>query len=179
MAIAQGTNKVVLPVLLEETQVPFELSSVQAVDMTGGVNSALRILLQSITRSSETDGAVADYAGGQIYLSYSGQDARVAKKIRDYLDTQGFRVWDPQTEIRAGDSFQRVTEEALERSEILIAVLSHQTRDHCSPYFSQLKKVSRMPIRQPIVTMLDYVFNMISNVKSSLFDAARSYTYFH
>jgi hypothetical protein len=65
----------------------------------------------------------------QIYISHSPQDRDVAKTLAAQLEHAGFSVWDEDRAIFPGDNWAKKVGEALESSEVLVALIAHHDRD--------------------------------------------------
>lgn len=59
-----------------------------------------------------------------IFISHSHNDDELAHQITESLSRKGFKVFDPDTEIRLGDSISDILEEALENSKHFILLIS-------------------------------------------------------
>lgn len=62
----------------------------------------------------------------QVFISYSQQDEDWASKIRKVLKKEGLDVWDDR-EILPGDNWAAKVSEALQESEAMVVLLSHNS----------------------------------------------------
>jgi len=60
----------------------------------------------------------------QVFISHAQSDAELAKQISKYLETQGFQVFDPATEVAAGDNWHLEIGKALETSQAMVVLIS-------------------------------------------------------
>jgi|SRR3954469_14884723 hypothetical protein len=60
----------------------------------------------------------------QIYISHSDDDKELARALASELEQAGFIVWDEAREILPGDNWAKKVGEALESSDILIALIT-------------------------------------------------------
>lgn len=60
----------------------------------------------------------------QIYISHNERDKELAKELAAQLERAGFPVWNEDREILPGDNWAKKIGEALEASDILIALVS-------------------------------------------------------
>lgn len=75
----------------------------------------------------------------RIFISYAREDAvELAYKLRDSLIAAGHNAWMDTSEIHAGTSWSRDLEDAIERSDIVLALLS------ASAYVSEICRAEQM-----------------------------------
>lgn len=60
----------------------------------------------------------------QIFISHAHSDAGIAKQLSQYLETQGFQVFDPAVELFPGDNWHLETGKALEASDAMVVLIS-------------------------------------------------------
>ena len=60
----------------------------------------------------------------QVFLSYERTEADVAKRLADQLSDAGVDVWFDSNEILPGDNWAKKLGEALEQSDMLIALVT-------------------------------------------------------
>lgn len=61
-----------------------------------------------------------------IFLSYSREDAQVARRVAEALEQEGFQVWWDQA-LNAGDAYDRITEQALESAGAVLVLCSRHS----------------------------------------------------
>src|ERR1700755_1061920 len=59
-----------------------------------------------------------------VFVSYSHKDALFAQHLVDALEGRGIKAWYDGGEIRAGESFMRRIEDALEQSRYFLLMIS-------------------------------------------------------
>lgn len=75
----------------------------------------------------------------RIFISYAREDAvELAFRLRDSLIAAGHNAWMDTSEIHAGTSWSRDLEDAIERSDIVLALLS------ASAYVSEICRAEQM-----------------------------------
>jgi len=65
----------------------------------------------------------------KAFISYSRQDNEFALKLAKDLRSAGVDLWLDQLDIASGERWDDITEKALERSDILIVILSPAATD--------------------------------------------------
>jgi hypothetical protein len=60
----------------------------------------------------------------QIYISHSDHDRELATRLAEELERAGFAVWNEDREILPGDNWAKKVGEALESSDVLIALVT-------------------------------------------------------
>ncbi|MEX2176823.1 MAG: toll/interleukin-1 receptor domain-containing protein [Pirellulaceae bacterium] len=60
----------------------------------------------------------------QIFISHDEQDRDLARILAGQLQQAGFQVWDESREIYPGDNWAKIIGEALESSEVLVALVT-------------------------------------------------------
>ncbi|MFI5380766.1 MAG: toll/interleukin-1 receptor domain-containing protein [Tepidisphaerales bacterium] len=60
----------------------------------------------------------------RVFISHAAQDTALAIGLRDELAKAGMAVWNPEDEIYPGDNWAKKTGEALEHSEIMVALVT-------------------------------------------------------
>jgi TIR domain len=63
----------------------------------------------------------------QVFISHVQSDAEMAEEISKYLKDQGFQVFDPATELAAGDNWHLEIGKALETSQAMVVLLSPES----------------------------------------------------
>lgn len=61
-----------------------------------------------------------------VFLSYSRQDASAAERLKHDLSMRGVNIWS-DTDLRAGDPWDRVLSSALERAEVVLVLISRSS----------------------------------------------------
>jgi len=64
-----------------------------------------------------------------VFLSYSGADRGVARKIAQHLRGAGVQVWDPEYEILPGSDWTSLLKRALNSAEALVVLISPEAMD--------------------------------------------------
>ncbi len=64
-----------------------------------------------------------------VFLSYSGADRGVARKIAEHLREAGVQVWDPEYEILPGSDWSSLLKRALNSAEALVVLISPEAMD--------------------------------------------------
>ncbi len=62
-----------------------------------------------------------------IFLSHSRKDKSFARKLADKLSLRGVNVWLDEAELKVGDSLIQKISEAIEKTDYVVAVLSHNS----------------------------------------------------
>src|SRR5262245_61630940 len=60
----------------------------------------------------------------QIYISHGERDRELARELAAQLEQAGFQVWNEDREILPGDNWAKKIGEALEASDVLIALVT-------------------------------------------------------
>ena len=60
----------------------------------------------------------------RVFLSHSHSDKRLARRIYEYLDSEGIKVWLDEAELRFGDSLISKLRIAIDSVDILLALIS-------------------------------------------------------
>lgn len=60
----------------------------------------------------------------QIFISHAHGDAGIAQQLSQYLETQGFQVFDPAVELFPGDNWHLETGKALEAADAMVVLIS-------------------------------------------------------
>lgn len=60
----------------------------------------------------------------QVFISHAQGDAKLAKELSQYLEAQGFRVFDPAVELFPSDNWHLETGKALEASQAMVVLIS-------------------------------------------------------
>ena len=71
--------------------------------------------------------APEDVREGGVFLSYCRQDQVVARRVRDAIHHAGIDVWFDETDLQAGDEYDRKIASQIARSYFFIAIVSRQT----------------------------------------------------
>lgn len=62
-----------------------------------------------------------------VFLSYSQRDREWATALAERLGSEGFAVWDAETELFPGDNFASKIAEALESADAMIVLVSPES----------------------------------------------------
>ncbi len=62
--------------------------------------------------------------GIRVFLSYTQSDQQFARKLSEYLDAAGFRVFDPADQLLPGDNWSLEIGRALDLSDAMVVLIS-------------------------------------------------------
>lgn len=134
LLLADDVNKPIIPILLEATQMPFQLTRLQYIDYSTGLDSKqpLEQLLVAVSRFRNepyTSNTIPSQTKrrdiNQVYISYVRRDGNeIALRFADSLQRDGFNVWIDSTSIQSGDDWVSVIERALRASDVMIVIIS-------------------------------------------------------
>ncbi|MEZ5355517.1 MAG: toll/interleukin-1 receptor domain-containing protein [Bryobacteraceae bacterium] len=60
----------------------------------------------------------------KVFLSYAHADSKPARELAEYLQREGFRVWDPDFELLPGSEWTSTLRSALDSADALVVLLS-------------------------------------------------------
>ena len=63
----------------------------------------------------------------QVFLSYDHSDGKWARKLSEYLEAAGFRVFDRQNQLFPGDNWPREIGKALDSSNAMVVLISPES----------------------------------------------------
>src|SRR5882762_5860121 len=63
-----------------------------------------------------------------VYISHREQDAAVARDLAQRLNKAGIDAWNPYEEVEPGDNWAKRTGEALEKSDVIVILLTPEAR---------------------------------------------------
>jgi hypothetical protein len=65
----------------------------------------------------------------KVFLSHAQKDTALAKELAERLTKGGFKVWNPDLEIAPGDNWAKKTGEALDKSDLIVILLTPKAMD--------------------------------------------------
>jgi len=74
-------------------------------------------------------------AGGAVFLSYSSDDAEVARRIRDALRAEGIEVWFDESELAGGDAWDQKIRQQIRDCALFVPIISARTQARKEGYF--------------------------------------------
>ncbi|HMV46359.1 MAG TPA: toll/interleukin-1 receptor domain-containing protein [Blastocatellia bacterium] len=63
----------------------------------------------------------------QVFISHSGKEPRLARRLATILRQAGFRVWDAYSNLYPGDNWAKLTAQALEESQAMVVLLTPES----------------------------------------------------
>src|SRR5215472_10451630 len=79
---------------------------------------------------------------GAVFISYASQDAAAAQKICEALRAAGIEVWFDQSELRGGDTWDRIIRQRIHDCRLFVPVISAQTEARPEGYFRREWKLA-------------------------------------
>jgi TolB-like protein/Tfp pilus assembly protein PilF len=81
-------------------------------------------------------------SGKAVFLSYASQDAEAAQHLRDALRAAGVEVWFDQTELRGGDTWDRLIRRQIKTCYLFVPMISANTQSREEGYFRREWKLA-------------------------------------
>ena len=63
----------------------------------------------------------------QVFISHSGKDLVLARKLASVLQEAGFQVWDAYQDLFPGDNWAKLNAQALEESQAMVVLLTPES----------------------------------------------------
>lgn len=63
----------------------------------------------------------------QVFISYSGEEQGLVRRIAKALEEEGLRAWDPYFEVLPGDNMPEMAAQALAESEAMVVLLTPES----------------------------------------------------
>ncbi|MBS1791217.1 MAG: toll/interleukin-1 receptor domain-containing protein [Acidobacteria bacterium] len=63
----------------------------------------------------------------QVFISHSGKDLKLARKLAAVIQQAGFGVWDAYSNLYPGDNWAKLTAQALDESEAMVVLLTPES----------------------------------------------------
>lgn len=87
--------------------------------------------------------------GKLIFISYSNEDLKIINELCKRLKNDGYDIWIDQKNIRGGDKWEMIIEDAIEKSDYFIACLSKAAITKRSYIHSEFKKALKKEDQMP------------------------------
>jgi hypothetical protein len=123
---AEEVSKTIIPVRIDDTEIPFWLYHRALVDTTRDFKQGMEKLVDALRQPKAVTGAIEDFglSESMIYISHSSRDKEIAHRVASGLRKRGFDIWIADENVLPGDNWQHTIEKALDMASALVALIS-------------------------------------------------------
>lgn len=140
---ALNANKVLLPILIEDCELPMRIQRIQYLDFTGNYEDAFKALTRALGSFDETNNIedshvmvegtqptekfTIDENDYNVFISYNHDDVKTALKIRDHLANSGIEVTIDQDSMDPGQEIKSFIKESIEKADAVLSLISNRS----------------------------------------------------